>query len=177
MLYFPSVQTSHLRSIFLVSRRQILRGKLSSYADESYPPWAIPAAQFIEQCTQCDACLTSCPQQIIKHNKAGFPVMDFTDASCTFCASCVDSCENNSLSALAYIGTQPWSLKATIGQSCVNFHGGVCRICADACDANAISFRVSDVASAVPVIDTDSCTGCGQCYRHCPKRAIRVKAG
>lgn len=159
----------------MITRRQLIQGKLSSYPDESHPPWAIAAAQFTEQCTRCDSCVTICPQQIIKHNKAGFPVIDFSDAGCTFCAKCVDSCENNSLSVMAYIGTQPWSLKATISQSCVNFHGGVCRICADACESNAISFCVSDIASAMPVIDLDNCTGCGQCYRHCPKKAIRVK--
>lgn len=159
----------------MVSRRQLLRGKLSAYAEERYPPWAIAAGQFTEQCTRCNACLASCPQNIIKHNEAGYPVVDFSDAGCTFCAKCVDSCENNSLSVIAYIGTQPWSLKATINQSCVNFNGGVCTICADSCAESAISIRVSGNATASTEIDLERCTGCGHCYHQCPRGAIRIK--
>lgn len=159
----------------MISRRQLLSGKLTSYPDESHPPWAITATRFVESCTRCDACLDSCPLHIIKHNKHGFPVVDFSESGCTFCAECVNSCENNSLSMLAFIGTEPWSLKATITRSCVNYHEGLCRICAEACAYSAIRFQVSDKASAIPEIDLDNCTGCGQCYRICPQRAIRVK--
>lgn len=170
---FDLLSTS-VSEVLLVSRRQLLRGRLSAYADECYPPWAVIDTPFTEHCTRCNACLTSCPENIIKHNEAGFPVVDFSDAGCTFCAKCVDSCENNSLSVIAYIGTQPWSLKATINRSCVNFNGGVCRICADSCGESAISIRVSDKATTFTEIDFDRCTGCGQCYRSCPSRAIRI---
>jgi ferredoxin-type protein NapF len=79
------------------------------------------------------------------------------------------------LSRMAFIGTEPWPLKAIINRFCVNHDGGVCRICADDCEHFAISFQVRDSASAFPEIDLDKCTGCGQCYRSCPKRAIRVQ--
>lgn len=148
---------------------------MSSYPDEYHPPWAIAKPQFEELCSRCDACLNSCPERIIKNNKQGYPVVDFTDAGCTFCAECVNSCDNNSLSLMAYIGADPWSLKAIVDTSCVNFDGGVCRICAEVCDDAAIDFEIRDRAAAIPKIDLDKCTGCGQCYRHCPKRSIRIK--
>jgi len=76
---------------------------------------------------------------------------------------------------MAYIGADPWSLKAIINTSCANFNGGICRICAEVCDSSAIDFEIRDRAAAIPKINLDKCTGCGQCYRRCPKRSIRIK--
>lgn len=159
----------------MISRRQLLRGRLSASPDECHPPWAIASPQFEELCIRCDVCLQSCPERIIKHNKQGYPVVDFSDTGCTFCAECVKSCDNNSLSLLAHVGADPWPLKAIISTTCVNFEGGVCRVCAEVCDSSAIDFEIRDRAAAIPIIDLDKCTGCGHCYRHCPKRSIRIK--
>ena len=130
---------------------------------------------FAERCTRCHACLQNCPQQIIKHNQQGLPVVDFDSGGCTFCAACAESCETGSLSLLAFIGEEPWSLKAKISERCVNYHAGVCRICADVCVAGAITLCVGDTTGALPEVDLDSCTGCGECYRACPRRAISIK--
>jgi ferredoxin-type protein NapF len=102
-------------------------------------------------------------------------VVDFSESGCTFCADCVDSCDINALSLMAFIGAEPWSLKATINQFCVNHDGGICRICAGVCENAAIRFHVRDSAAVCPEIDLEKCTGCGQCYRSCPTRAIRIK--
>ena len=160
--------------LILVSRRQLIHGRLSGNQVEFHPPWSIDPLKFVEQCSRCDACIDSCPQQILKRNNQGYPVVDFSTSGCTFCAACAESCKTGSLSLMAFIGDYPWSVKAQITESCINYSGIVCRICADTCISSAISFRINSGAAVIPEIDLDACTGCGECYRHCPKKAIKV---
>lgn len=159
----------------MVSRRHLLRGKLSDNRQEAYPPWAIATPQFLTQCTCCDACVTSCPQQILVSNNLGYPVVDFSNRGCTFCAECVKACTNDSLSLIDFIGADPWSLKAMITDSCINFKGVVCQMCSSSCSDNAIKFVAQSGGIVAPEIDPLSCTGCGECYRSCPRNAIQIK--
>lgn len=159
----------------MVSRRQLLRGKLSNNRAEIFPPWSIETNLFLQKCTRCDACIKRCPQQILSRNNLGYPVVDFTQRGCTFCTECVDACSNGSLSLAEFIGTDPWTLKAFITEACVNFKGVVCHMCSGSCGENAIKFSVRHSATATPEIDWPSCTGCGECYRSCPQRAIQIK--
>lgn len=160
----------------MVSRRQLLQGILSDNRAECYPPWSIAADQFIEQCNRCDACIKVCPQQILVRNSQGFPVIDFSKAGCTFCAKCADACDTGSLSLMEFIGAEPWPVKAVITEFCVNYQGTVCQMCCNSCVHNAIKFRVHDGGIALPEINLDECTGCGDCYRSCPKKAINIKS-
>lgn len=64
------------------------------------------------------------------------------------------------------------SIKAEIGTACIAFKQVVCRSCGDACEARAIRFKLRAGGVAVPVLDAESCTGCGACIAPCPVAAI-----
>ena len=152
-----------------------MSGKLSDRQQEFYPPWSIAAQQFVVLCSRCDACIESCPQQILTRNSLGYPAVDFASRGCTFCAECVNACLSGSLSLMDFIGSEPWSVKAVITDSCVNYKGTVCQMCSGSCGENAIKFAIRCGGIAIPEIDPLSCTGCGECYRSCPKYAIQIK--
>ncbi len=159
----------------MVSRRQILQGVLSGHRGQFYPPWSIQSKRFIELCTQCDDCIKSCPQHILKRNNEGYPVVDYALAGCTFCGECANACKTGSLSLMEFIGAEPWTVKAVITEHCVNFNGTVCQMCSAGCPFNAIKFRVHSGNMTLPEIDLEECNGCGDCYRSCPKLAIDIK--
>ena len=159
----------------MVSRRQLIQGTLSNHRESFYPPWSLPAARFVELCSRCDDCINSCPQHILKKNAQGYPVVDYTRAGCTFCAKCAEACKTGSLSLMAYIGAEPWPVKAVVTDFCVNYQGIVCQMCASGCAQNAIRFVVQAGSIAVAEVDPHLCNGCGDCYRSCPKQAIDIK--
>lgn len=159
----------------MVSRRQLLQGILSGHREEFYPPWSLAPEQFVELCNCCDDCINSCPQQILKKNQQGYPVVDYAQSGCTFCAKCADACKMGSLSLMDFIGAEPWKVKAVISEFCVNYKGTVCQMCSNGCGINAIKFRVHAGGVSLAEIDLDNCTGCGDCYRSCPKKAIDIK--
>ena len=163
----------------MVSRRSLLRGVLSERRVEFAPPWAVETARFESLCTQCADCIDICPQHILKRGEKGFPVVDFAESGCTFCAKCASACHSGSLSIIDFIGAEPWPVKARVTEFCVNYRGVVCQMCAGACPDNAIRFVVQADADGrgVPLaqIDNDECSGCGFCLSACPKNAIDVK--
>ncbi len=151
-----------------VSRRQFLRGDLSGRGTPLRPPWT--SHDFVARCTRCDACSKACPTAILTRGRDGFPEVDFARGECTFCGDCVSACETG---ALKHDGAA-WSVKAEIGAACIAFEQVVCRSCGDACEASAIQFRLHAGGVAVPVIDAESCTGCGACIAPCPVGAIAM---
>lgn len=58
--------------------------------------------------------------------------------------------------------------------SCVERQGVTCRRCAEACDREAIRFRLMVGGRAEPVLNADLCTGCGECLSCCPVSAISL---
>jgi ferredoxin-type protein NapF len=71
--------------------------------------------------------------------------------------------------------TPTWDLKATLTQSACLAHAGVmCQSCRDSCEVEAITFGFSAHNIAVPTINNDLCTGCGECERSCPEQAIKI---
>ena len=63
---------------------------------------------------------------------------------------------------------------AVIGDRCLARHGVVCRSCGDACEARAIRFPPRLGGVALPTLDGEACTGCGECVAVCPAVAISL---
>ena len=56
--------------------------------------------------------------------------------------------------------------------ACLSFRGIACRLCEEACDPQAIRFRLLTAGRAVPLINAERCTGCGACLEMCPEDAF-----
>lgn len=150
-------------------RRAFLRGHFEQN-DFLRPPGALELVSFVETCTRCGDCAANCPQAIITADKDGFPLVDLTSRECTFCGDCAEACQVGAI--------QPancWDYRARVDESCLSFQGITCRTCEDHCDERAIRFHLKTGGRSEPLIDLDTCTGCGACVAPCPADAITVE--
>lgn len=154
------------------SRRNFLRGKLSTGTAPLRPPWSLPPERFPESCTRCGDCARACPTRIIEQGDGGYPVVNFRINECTFCGACADTCQTGALRRAP--GQIPWAVRASIGEACLAGKQVECRICGEACEPRAIRFRPRPGGIAMPELDGDQCTGCGACVAPCPASAILV---
>ena len=138
------------------------------------PPWAVEESLFTARCTRCNDCVTTCPQQVLKPGSGGFPTIVFAGAGCTLCGECVEACQPRALERDA--ARQPFPWRALIGTDCLAQRGVECRICADNCETGAIRFRPQLGGIAHPELDTDRCSGCGECFAPCPVGCITTSS-
>ncbi len=70
----------------------------------------------------------------------------------------------------------PWHIKASIDlNKCLSMNATICRSCGESCDDEAIKFILELGGIAEPVLNTETCTGCGACYSVCPVQAVKLK--
>jgi ferredoxin-type protein NapF len=155
-----------------LSRRQFLRGDLSSRNLVVRPPWARAEAEFLARCTRCGDCAPVCATHIIELSDSGYPQVNFKNGECNFCGACARHC---STGALVHSDAAPWTLTARIGDGCLALRGVVCQVCAEHCTTRAIRFSPRLGAVAVPVLSMSACTGCGACVVPCPTQAIAMQ--
>ena len=159
----------------MISRMQLLRGGFDEGLETIRPPWAIAEKQFIQSCTRCVQCITTCPTKILERGRGGFPVVTLHKGECEVCGDCVTACETKSLLKTTESST-PWNIKVTISNKCIAFQGVVCRSCGEFCDEQAIRFRPAIGGVSKPETDYELCTGCGACVAVCPSEAITITA-
>lgn len=152
---------------FRADRRALLR---ATRAHGQSPPWT-QARRLADACTQCDACITACPEAILVRDAHGFPRVDFNRGECSFCAACATACAENVFFALSM---PPWKIRASADETCLARAGVVCQSCKDACGAGAIRFLLAAGRVATPAFDLERCTGCGACVSPCPVKAITI---
>jgi ferredoxin-type protein NapF len=153
-------------------RRGFLKG--SRHAAPLRPPWALADdAAFTQACTRCGDCTKACPQQVLHSGDGGYPEIRFDVRGCTLCGDCVRVCRPAALQSL--VGRPPWTLRASIQGACLALRRVECRVCGDACDAQAIGFRPQIDGVALPQVDGDRCTGCGACVAPCPVGAVAMR--
>ena len=63
---------------------------------------------------------------------------------------------------------------ARVSDACLAHQGVSCRLCGDWCAHAAIRFQPRLGGTARPDIQTDHCTGCGECLAVCPTRSISL---
>ncbi|MGB5226523.1 MAG: ferredoxin-type protein NapF [Arenicellales bacterium] len=156
------------------SRRNFLRGNISNRARQIRPPWSVNDVLFRDKCDGCDDCLDACPESIIYRDDDGYPIINFSNAGCTYCAECLESCKTGALHGLRSDIDQAWNHSMRISENCLSVTGVVCRACGDHCETRAIRFTLLTQGRSLPEINSRSCNGCGQCIAICPTNAISI---
>ena len=100
--------------------------------------------------------------------------MDFSNGGCDFCGECLTVCRPGALKHLE--GSPPWRLKADINARCLSLNAVICRACGETCGERAIRFELHPGGVATPILDKDSCTGCGDCFAVCPAKAVEISS-
>ena len=157
-----------------ISRRQLLRGDVTGREAAIRPPWSIPEPRFSEVCDCSGRCVSACPEGILALGRGRLPFVDFGHGECTFCGECLRACPTGALTSDGP-GAAPWRIEARISDACLARSGVVCRTCADQCDEDAIRFLPRLRSAAIPVIDDETCSGCGACYAPCPVGAVSLR--
>ncbi len=133
------------------------------------PPHAVPEPEFMVGCTKCDACLQACPPHAIFRTPesegilAGLPIIDASAQPCLMCDDmpCVPVCEAGVLRMDAPVAMGIAKIDSV---TCLAFQGTVCTICVEHCPVEgAITMEAGR-----PIINSESCTGCGVCLYVCP---------
>ncbi|OBT09219.1 ferredoxin-type protein NapF [Shewanella sp. UCD-FRSSP16_17] len=150
------------------SRRNLFRRRKDN---AQRPPWVIDSIEFTDECTRCNACIDACETKVLIKGDGGFPEIKFSEDECTFCQQCATVCEEKVFDVSQAL---PWTIKASINDSCLTYKGVWCQSCKDACDPRAITFKMAVGQIPKPIIDIDACTGCGACVSPCPAQSITV---
>ncbi len=153
----------------MLSRAELLRGRSPQRESVLRPPPALPEEAFQEACESCGKCIDACPEHILIADRDGRVQLDPKRGACTFCASCADACPTG---ALNVDEARSWTVKAEISPRCLSFNGITCRTCEEACDEQAIRFRLMTEGRSFPIVDEARCTGCGACLHVCPNQSV-----
>lgn len=148
--------------------RADLFGRLRGGPIPVRPPGAGSEARFVEACTRCDECIRACPEHVLVRGRGGFPALDAGRGGCTFCGACATACRSGALApdlAFAHV--------VAVSSACVETRGVACRLCADACDLDALRFRPALGGRSTLVVGAD-CSGCGACVSRCPVGALAL---
>ena len=159
-----------------INRIQFLRGDLSGKRDPIRPPWSLSEPEFIDKCNRCGDCVPACEYEIIVIGRGGYPEIDFSKGGCDFCADCVPVCKPGAISKNAGEDSVPWKLKAKILAPCLSLNAVICRSCGEACEVEAIKFKLEVGGIARPLLDLEKCNGCGECFVACPDNSVQIAA-
>jgi ferredoxin-type protein NapF len=162
----PAAASTH------VSRRAFLRGSIRADPPAFRPPWTDDAT-VIAHCTGCDACVSACPETILRLQD-GRPVVVLDGGECTFCGACAEACEAG---VFEPDRAPPWPVAAAIGAECLLERGVSCQLCTDACPEAALAIDLSCRPVGRIRVEAAACTGCGACLAVCPASAIALQDG
>ena len=148
---------------------------------EVLPPGAGDRRTFALKCVGCQLCVASCPGECLKPSTKlktfGQPAMNFQRGYCILnCVKCAEVCPEGALRFLqreqrpnVHMGRAEWKkdlcVRTTVGDECT--------ACVRKCPVQAIH-----LVQGFPVVDRETCVGCGACEHVCPARplpAIYVK--
>ncbi|KIM09913.1 MAG: quinol dehydrogenase [Sulfurovum sp. FS06-10] len=167
------------------------------------PPGALNEPDFLRLCIKCGQCVQACPYDTLSLAKPGdtkpmgTPFFIPRDIPCYMCTDipCVPVCPTGALDVKSVSKVEEGKseldiTKAKMGlavvdtESCIAFWGIQCDACYRACPVmdSAISLeyrrntRTGKHAYLIPIVSSETCTGCGLCERACvtEKAAIRV---
>jgi ferredoxin-type protein NapF len=144
------------------------------------PPGAVSLDRFKKNCTACYACISACPNNIIRPSKGEYgleglmlPVLDFDKHFCSYeCHECSTVCPNNALMPLTLEDkrlTQVGQARFFLERCIVHTDGTDCGACDEHCPTKAISMvPYGEDGLYIPSLNENLCIGCGGCEYICP---------
>jgi len=157
------------------------------------PPGAGAEEAFQGACIRCGLCVRDCPFDTLKLAQLGdevalgTPYFTARDIPCEMCDDipCVVACPTGALDhALTDINDARMGLAVLVDQeACIAFQGLRCEVCFNVCPIRnkAITLdythnkRSGKHAYFIPVVHSDSCTGCGKCEEACILEEAAIK--
>ena len=152
--------------------QSLLRPLERAFPPRRRPPGAVVEASFLTLCTRCGECASACPHAAIHTYRetagilAGTPVLLPDQRPCHMCEGfpCAAACGEGALISPEE-ATWPLGEVRLIESRCIAFAGPDCGACASLCPPEAQGLRL---VRGRPVIDPESCVGCGLCIEACP---------
>jgi ferredoxin-type protein NapG len=165
------------------------------------PPGALDEFEFLTKCTRCDKCMRACPENAIVLATPAMglalktPYLDPRSIPCFLCTTlpCVAECDDEALVwpertlADGRVIEGPRAVRMgtarVLSAHCVTFEGlereaRACRICVDRCPYPEEAIRIAPPAEGQavghPVVDAETCTGCGLCVFACPSEPAAI---
>lgn len=186
---FDLVHPRNTKRVLNRDRRQFVAGLgigipsafiLTRFTKSAARPSVLPPGateRFAETCTRCYACVSACPEQIIRIKSGGgltdlfMPELNFDHGVCDpDCNRCSQTCPTGAIRGL----TQEQKRLTRIGLARVEKERCLawadqefCMVCDEHCPYNAIETRWNDDV-ACPDVNPDLCRGCGACENACP---------
>ncbi len=136
------------------------------------PPGAVVEISFLTLCTRCGECTSACPHAAIHTYSesagvlASTPVLLLDQRPCHMCEGfpCAAACKEGALIPPEEV-TWPLGEVRLVEERCIAFAGPDCGACASLCPPEAEALRL---VRGRPVIDPETCVGCGRCIEACP---------
>lgn len=157
------------------------------------PPGVKTEEEFLAACIRCGLCVRDCPYDILKlatfsdEVALGTPYFTARKIPCEMCEDipCVKACPTSALDHdLTNIDDARMGLAVIVDQeTCLNYQGLRCDVCHRVCPLinKAITLeprhnqRSGKHTIFIPVVHSDSCTGCGVCERACVLEEAAIK--
>jgi len=149
-------------------QRRVFRGVIR-------PPGAIDERRFLATCDGCKKCIEACPEdaivastEAVRSGRLGTPLLRVQSIPCALChdVPCASACPTGALEPVGHPDDVRIGRAVVFKSLCLNSQGEDCEICVDHCPlGERVMTRAAD---GFPVIDEETCTGCGQCVVRCP---------
>ena len=152
--------------------QSLLRPLERAFPARRRPPGAIVEASFLTDCTRCGECASACPHAAIHTYResagvlAGTPVLLPDQRPCHMCEGfpCAAACKEGALISPEH-ATWPLGEVRLARERCIAYAGPDCGACASLCPSEIEALRL---VRGRPIIDSDTCVGCGRCIEACP---------
>lgn len=155
------------------------QGEPRKRPDVITPPIAAETETFLEKCTACQLCISSCVTGVLQPTLFEYsalhflkPHMDYRHAFCNYtCHRCSEVCPTGAIPHMPLSQkkvTRVGVAQFTQANCIVNLKHTNCAACSEHCPTKAVHMVPFVDGLSIPEVDQTLCIGCGACQYACP---------